>query len=118
MDTVSGTEPSPDVDRGVRAGQLLRVRSIWLVPLVLATVFVALMSVIYVGSVINPTAHLHGLPVLIVDEDQGAVAGGQQVNIGRVLTSALQGSPAVSRRLALRSVTGSQAQATMDRAGA
>jgi YhgE/Pip-like protein len=116
---VSATEQAPDPEaHGARAGQLLRVRSIWLVPLLLATVFVALMSVIYVGSVINPTGHLHGLPVLIVDEDQGALAGGQHVNLGASLTSALQHSSAVSSRLDLRSVTDSQAQATMDRAGA
>ncbi len=116
---MSAPEHAPDADaRGVRAAQLLRVRNIWLAPLLLATVFVGLMSVIYVGSVINPTGHLRGLPVLIVDTDQGAVAGGQYVNIGRSLTSALRQSPAVSSRLALRSVTSAQAQATMDRAGA
>jgi YhgE/Pip-like protein len=119
MAAVSATEPPPDAGgHDVRAGQLLRVRNIWLVPLVLATVFVALMSVIYIGSVINPTGHLHGLPVLIVDQDQGAVAGAEHVNIGESLTSALQRSSAISSRLALRSVTSAQARATMNRAGA
>jgi hypothetical protein len=34
------------------------------------------MATVYFGSVVNPTGHLHGLPVMIVDEDTGAVVDG------------------------------------------
>jgi uncharacterized phage infection (PIP) family protein YhgE len=50
---------------------LLRVPKIWIVPALLAGVLIALISVIYIGSVVNPTAHLSDLPVLVVNSDRG-----------------------------------------------
>ncbi len=102
----------------VRAAQILRVRKIWLIPVTIATVFVALMSVIYMGSVVNPSGHLHGLPVLVVNEDTGAHVNGQTVNIGGEMVSALNGSSSVTQRLRLKQTTIAQAKATMDQAGA
>ena len=52
--------PPPPTGMPVRASQILRVRKIWLLPVTIAAVFVALMSVIYFGSVVNPTGHMHG----------------------------------------------------------
>jgi YhgE/Pip-like protein len=102
----------------VRASQILRVRKIWLIPVLIAAVFVGLMSVIYVGSVVNPTGHLHGLPVLVVNEDAGATAHGQKADIGASLVSALEQSSDVTSRLKLRNATLGQARASMDRGGA
>jgi hypothetical protein len=56
------------------------------------------MTLIYVDSVVDPVAHLHGLPVLVVNEDSGAAVGSQHVDIGRQVVSALEHSPAVSDR--------------------
>jgi uncharacterized protein HemY len=39
----------------VRASQILRKQKIWVLPVVIAAIFVGLMSVIYFGSVVNPT---------------------------------------------------------------
>jgi YhgE/Pip-like protein len=110
--------PPPPPGMRVRASQILRVRKIWLIPVVIAAVFVGLMSVIYVGSVVDPTGHLHGLPVLIVNEDAGATAHGQKVDVGASVVSALTQSSDVTSRLKLRNTTLGQAQATMDRGGA
>ena len=41
----------------------LRLPGIWIGPLVITAVLIALIAVIYIGSVVNPTGHLHGLPV-------------------------------------------------------
>jgi hypothetical protein len=35
-------------------------------------VFTAVMATVYFGSVVDPTGHLHGLPVMIVDQDSGS----------------------------------------------
>ena len=94
----------------VRASQVLRNRTTWLVPLVLSAVFIAVMSAIYFGSIVNPTGHLRGLPVLVVDQDTGANA----TNIGDSVVSALRGSDAVTKRLKLTPATLAQAQASMD----
>jgi hypothetical protein len=47
----------------VRAATILRLPGIWIGPLVITSVLIAAIAVIYIGSVINPTGHLHGLPV-------------------------------------------------------
>jgi uncharacterized phage infection (PIP) family protein YhgE len=74
----------------------LRTKKIWIVPLVIPSVLIALVSVIYIGSVINPTGHLHSLPVMVVNEEVGASAGGHEVNLGAIIVDAL-GVPVVWR---------------------
>jgi YhgE/Pip-like protein len=102
----------------VRAAQVLRSKKVWTLPILIASVFVAAMAAVYLGSVVNPTGHIHGLPVMIVDEDSGAVAAGQHINVGGSLVSALEHSPAVTSRLKLTSGTLRQAKAEMDKGGA
>lgn len=103
---------------GVRASQILKIKKVWLVPIVLGIVFVALMTTIYIGSVVNPAGHLHDLPVAVVNQDTGASAGGKRTDVGAEIVSALQGSKAVTSRLKLHVLTLAQARAKMDRAGA
>ena len=59
----------------VRASDLLKVRAVWILPLILGCVVVVLITAFYVGSVVDPLAHLHGLPVAVVNQDRGAVIG-------------------------------------------
>jgi hypothetical protein len=94
----------------VRASQLLRVRKLWIVPIVLVGIVVALMSSIYFGSVVDPTGHLHGLPVMVVNQDSGP-AGGQ-------LVGALQSAQPVTSRLKLAPTSLQHAQDVMDRGAA
>lgn len=101
-----------------RARQLLRVRMMWAVPLVLTTVLIVLITVIYIGSTVNPAGHLHGLPVLIVNADEGATVHGKRVDVGASAASVLERTPAISDRLKFQLVSQAQANATMNRAGA
>jgi len=98
----------------VRPRMVLRVPKVWLLPLVVPAVMVALVTSIYIGSVINPTGHLGGLPVQIVDLDTGAVTPTGRVVLGQNMVHALVGSTAVSSRLDLHVVTLSQADKAMD----
>ena len=93
-------------------------RCSWIVPAILTSVLIFLMTLIYVGSVVDPLAHLHGLPVLIVDEDAGSprhVDAGQHRSRSRVGARALGGGlePAL-----LGLPDPSQAKASMDVDGA
>ena len=97
----------------VRASQALRTRKIWIAPILTASVFAALMAAVYFGSVVNPAGHMHGLPVMIVDQDSGATVDGQRVNVGASLTSDLEHSSSVNRRLKLTPATLDEAQAEM-----
>ena len=91
-----------------------KVRSVWLPPLVLVAILIVVMTLVYFGSVVNPTGHLHGLPVSVVDRDTGASIGGQQVNFGHELAAGLTSSPAVTSRLKVRSSSLPATQAQMD----
>src|SRR3954451_24546756 len=72
----------------VRAANLLRGRPVWLQPMVLASVVIALMTLIYFGSIVNPSGHLHGLPVAIVNQDAGATAPTGKVAAGQEIVTA------------------------------
>ena len=98
----------------MRAAQLLRVRAIWITPLAVASVLVFLMTLFYIGSVVNPVGHLSGLPVALSNEDQGATVLGQHIDIGAQVASGLRDSRAVSSRLSLHTVTLSQAESQMN----
>ena len=87
-------------------------------PILTASVFAALMAAAYFGSVINPTGHMRGLPVMIVEQDSGATVDGHQMNVGASLTSSLEHTSAVSSRLKLMPASLHQAQAEMDKGGA
>jgi hypothetical protein len=95
----------------VRARQVLRNRKTWLVPLALASAFIAVMSAIYFGGIVNPTGHLHGLPVLVVNQDTGA----DGTNLGDSVVDALRGAEPVTSRLKLTPATLAHAEAKMDR---
>src|ERR1700735_59982 len=99
----------------VRASDLLKVRAVWILPLVLGSVVVVLITAFYVGSVVDPLDHLHGLPVAVVNQDRGATIGAQRINIGQEVQRGLSGSPAVSGRLGLADTTLGAAEQAMDR---
>lgn len=104
----------PDPRLPVRAGRLLRVRAVWMVPLVLGSVVIAVMTAVYISAVADPVSHLRGLPVGLVNQDRGATVGSQHIDIGAQIASGLQASPAVSDPLNLQTKTLAQAQAAMD----
>ena len=109
------------VEHGVprmRPDQLLGVRAVWLMPLAVTSVLVFLMTLFYIGSVVNPVGHLSGLPVALVDQDQGATVLGRHVDLGAQVASGLLHTPAVSSRLSLDTGSLDQAEQIMNRNGA
>ncbi len=107
----------PDPRLPVRAARILRVRAVWTIPLVLASAVVAVMTALYIGSAVNPLAHLRGLPVAIVNQDRGAPIGSQHLQAGQQLQTGLLTSPAVSGRLHLEVLSLPQAEQAMDHDG-
>jgi hypothetical protein len=67
------------------------------------------MSVFYVGSVVDPIAHLHGLPEAVVDEDMSEATGGQATDLGALVTASLVQSKTVSELLSVRPAWDSEA---------
>jgi YhgE/Pip-like protein len=105
---------NPGVTPRIRASTLLRVRTVWLAPIALAAILVFFMTLFYIGAVVNPTGHLSGLPVALVNEDRGGTVQGGQVNFGAEVASDLLHSHDVTSRLALDEVSLTQAKAQMN----
>lgn len=108
----------PVVTPRLRAWALLRVRTVWLVPIAIAAVLVFFMTLFYIGAIVNPAGHLSGLPVTLVNEDRGAVAQGSRVNIGAEVAADLLHAPGVTSRLSLDEVSPAQSEAQLNSDGA
>lgn len=102
----------------MRAKHLLKARALWTIPVIVGSILLVLMTIFYVGSVVNPVGHLHGLPVSIVNEDSGASVGQRHVDLGAQLQSGLKSSRAVSRLLALTPERLDAAESRMNHDGA
>lgn len=94
-------DPRPHDPYQVRAKHMLKARALWMIPVIVGSILLVLMTIFYIGSVVNPVGHLHGLPVSIVNEDSGASVGQRHVDLGAQLQSGLTSSRTVSRLLAL-----------------
>ncbi|HUB98191.1 MAG TPA: ABC transporter permease [Solirubrobacterales bacterium] len=99
---------------GARALDLLRQRPLWIAPLVVGSVLIAIITVLYVGSTVDPLSHMHGLPVTVVDEDTGAGTGGPRFELGRDVEAALIGAPAVADKLDVEPMSLAEARERMD----
>ena len=113
--TPTDTPPNP---YRVQAKHLLKARGVWAIPVIVGSVVVVLISGFYIGSVVDPLAHLRGLPVSIVNEDTGASIGQRHVDLGAQLQSGLTGSRTVSRLLSLTPERLDAAESRMNRNGA
>jgi YhgE/Pip-like protein len=117
----SGSQASSGDGRGaasafpVRAGQVLKSRKLWIYPIILGLVLMALITTFYIGSVVDPISHLRGLPVAVVNQDRTVSAGGRQLNFGQDVERGLSGSTAVTSRLDLTDTTLSAAEQAMNR---
>ncbi|HEX4753541.1 MAG TPA: DUF3533 domain-containing protein [Solirubrobacterales bacterium] len=86
----------------LRAIELLRRRPVWIPPIVIGVVLIGLMTTLYLGSAVDPIDHMHGLPVSLVQEDQGVTVTGTEDDFGKALEKALLGSPDVSGKLSIQ----------------
>lgn len=102
--TMTGPEPSNSAPRR-RASQLLRDPSVWAAPALVVSILLFVLTLVYFGSVVNPSGHLHGLPVSVVNQDVGASVGSQRVDLGAQVATGLTGSPPVSSRLSLHAAS-------------
>jgi YhgE/Pip-like protein len=99
----------------VRAQDLVEKRSIWAFPALVGSLMIILMTIIYFGSIVDPTAHLHGLPVWVVNQDKGATTASGRLDLGNDVVAELKGSHEVSTKLSLKEVTLADAEAEMNK---
>jgi YhgE/Pip-like protein len=111
MSTPAPLDEVPDV----RAQKLLKDKSVWAFPAVVGSLMITLMTLIYFGSIVDPSGHLHGLPVWLVNQDKGATTSSGSLDLGDEVVAALKGSDQVSNKISLKVVTLAVAEAQMDK---
>jgi YhgE/Pip-like protein len=85
--------PSNPPVRQVTARQVLRNPRVWILPTILVGLVSLLLSLIYMGGILDPKGHLHRMPIGLVNADQGGVVAGQPVNLGARATDAIAAAP-------------------------
>jgi ABC-type polysaccharide/polyol phosphate export permease len=115
LDPLSGCRTYiPSVPNRLRAAELLRRKGVWIAPVAIGVVLIALMALLYLGSAVDPVDHMHGLPVSLVEE--GGAGGGGPTTLGATLEKGLLGSPEVTEKLAIHVESMEAAEDRMDRA--
>ncbi|MFD9370698.1 YhgE/Pip domain-containing protein [Streptomyces sp. NPDC060020] len=84
----------PTVAPEVTAAALVRRPQLWLVPTILTGLLALLLSLLYMGGIVNPNAELRDLPIALVNEDTGKPPPGQQQNLGAQITASIAADPA------------------------
>ncbi|MFJ3672680.1 YhgE/Pip domain-containing protein [Streptomyces sp. NPDC090106] len=97
----------------VRAGALLRHPKLWVVPTVLTGLLALLLSLLYMGGIVNPKGDLKDLPIALVNADRGEPLPGQDQNVGTRIAAAVLGDTS-SDSAAWRSLTRAEAQDQLD----
>ncbi|MER6444362.1 YhgE/Pip domain-containing protein [Streptomyces venezuelae] len=104
---------SPTVAPEATAAALARRPQLWLVPTILTGLLALLLSLLYMGGIVNPNAELRDLPIALVNEDTGAPPAGQRQNLGTQITAAIAADPA-GGKADWRELSLAQAQEQLD----
>ncbi|NUR43944.1 MAG: DUF3533 domain-containing protein [Streptomyces sp.] len=72
-----------------RAATLLRRPKLWVVPTVLSGLLALLLSLLYMGGIVNPQGDLKDLPIALVNGDTGKPLPGQEQNLGTQITRSI-----------------------------
>jgi YhgE/Pip-like protein len=86
----------------------------WLSPLIIGGTVVAPMTLIYVGSLAHAATQLRGLPVALVNQDDGAGSTPGDLRFGDQVTDGLTESDQVAGALSVRVLDLPQAQQQLD----
>ncbi|MFF3008449.1 YhgE/Pip domain-containing protein [Kitasatospora sp. NPDC057940] len=85
---------SQDGPRQARALVLARHAKLWLVPSILCGLLAVVLSLLYMGGILNPKGHLHRLPIALVNADQGPPPPGRTETLGaRLSREIVAGTP-------------------------
>ncbi|BBC32230.1 ABC transporter [Streptomyces graminofaciens] len=106
-------EPGPEPGPRATAAALLRRPKLWLLPAVLTGLLALLLSLLYMGGIVNPNGDLRDLPIALVNSDTGEPPTGQKENLGTQVTAAIAADTA-GGKADWRTLTRAQAQDQLD----
>ncbi|MEZ0094398.1 YhgE/Pip domain-containing protein [Streptacidiphilus sp. EB129] len=96
------------------ASALLRRPKLWLLPTVISGLLALLLSLLYMGGILNPSSDLHRLPIAVVDADRGRPLPGQQQNLGAQVTQGITSARTAGNPVEWRVLTAGQASDELD----
>lgn len=102
-------DPAPQA----RASTLLGRPKLWVMPAVLSGLLALLLSLLYMGGIVNPQGDLKDLPIALVNADTGRPPAGQEQNLGTQIAAAIM-SDTTGDKADWRQVTRTQAQDELD----
>ncbi|MFD7601808.1 DUF3533 domain-containing protein [Streptomyces mirabilis] len=97
------------------ARHLLRRPNLWLFPTLVMIAVSVVVSLSYIGGVINPTGHLHRLPIAIIDEDRAVHVDGWKVHLGPQIVRGITTASDSRQRVEWRTLSLRGAEAEMDK---
>ncbi|MGW1024226.1 YhgE/Pip domain-containing protein [Streptomyces sp. NPDC002577] len=109
--TADGTTPDAAPQAGAAA--LLRRPKLWLMPTILTGLLALLLSLLYMGGIVNPQRDLHDLPIALVNADRGKPLPGQKENLGTQISAAITADTS-SDKAEWRTLTRAEAQDELD----
>ncbi len=98
----------------LHAGTLLRNGRTLAQLAAVATLVVGLMTLLYFGSIVDPSSHLSGLPVAVVNQDAGATTSTGTVDMGHQVVEGLTRNSQITSRLAITVESLTRAHDQMD----
>ncbi|MGW0950350.1 YhgE/Pip domain-containing protein [Streptomyces sp. NPDC002623] len=104
---------SPGAGPQARATALLRRPKLWVAPTVLTGLLALLLSLLYMGGIVNPQGDLHDLPIALVNADTGKPLPGQKQNLGTQISAAITADSA-GGKAEWHTLTRAQAQDELD----
>ncbi|WP_427919197.1 YhgE/Pip domain-containing protein [Streptomyces sp. cg40] len=105
--------PTPETGPQARATALLRRPKLWLMPTILTGLLALLLSLLYMGGIVNPQRELHDLPIALVNADTSEPLPGQKQNLGARIAAAITADTS-SDTAEWRTLTRAQAQDELD----
>ncbi|WP_030604657.1 YhgE/Pip domain-containing protein [Streptomyces fulvoviolaceus] len=97
---------------GATAAALLRRPRLWVIPAVLSGLLALLLSLLYMGGIVNPNGDLKDLPVALVNSDTGKPLTGQKQNLGTQIARSIAAD--TSGKADWRQLTRAKAQDELD----
>ncbi|WP_331771396.1 SNG1 family protein (plasmid) [Embleya sp. NBC_00888] len=77
----------------VGASRVLRNPRIWVMPSVIVGLLAFLLSILYMGGILDPRRDLHRLPIGLVNTDRGVPSAGGTENLGARITAGIAAAP-------------------------
>ncbi|MFI1725469.1 YhgE/Pip domain-containing protein [Streptomyces sp. NPDC020489] len=102
-------DPAPQA----RASALVRRPRLWVVPAALSGLLALLLSLLYMGGIVNPQGDLKDLPIALVNSDTGEPLPGQRQNLGTRIAGAIM-SDTSDDKADWRPLTRARAQDELD----